>query len=75
MAEGKGEKGGITNNQGRSILGTGGVQNTHHEGPIKRPTETATENKKKRVKKTGSRTYLGDDGKVHTETYEYWAEE
>jgi hypothetical protein len=29
----------ITNTQGRSILGTGGALNTHHEGPTKRPTE------------------------------------
>jgi hypothetical protein len=29
----------ITNNQGRSILGTGGVLNTHHEGYTKNPTE------------------------------------
>ena len=32
---------GITNAQGRSILGVGGALNTHHEGPMKRPTEQA----------------------------------
>jgi len=30
---------GLTSSQGRSILGTGGSLNTHHEGPTKSPTE------------------------------------
>jgi hypothetical protein len=49
--------GGITNTQGRSILGTGGVLNTRHEGPTKRPTEdfvvTSDEKNYKRNKPTG----------------------
>ena len=81
MQEGdKGDNHGLTHNQGREILGTGGVQNTHHEGPSeRRPTEdraTRRENEpKKKVLKTFKRTYLDRNGKVCTETYQDWVEE
>lgn len=29
----------LDNKQGREVFGTGGSLNTHHEGPMKRPTE------------------------------------
>lgn len=66
----------ITNNQGREILGTGGVINTHHQGESKRPTERGVEAREDREKKWVKKTFKGkrldSNGKIEVYTYDKW---